>query len=97
MGKAKKDSKTIAITVRFATNDLRVEDGAREQYKACWDNGWAYIEGNKTLGIKAVSGQPFNSLEDVIPLIKEILRKQNVVMVSYNSRPRIMSPKRKSW
>jgi hypothetical protein len=91
----KQDNKTIAITVRFATSDLRVEDGAKEPYKACWDNGWAYIEGNKTLGIKSSSGQPFNSLEDVIPLIKEILRKQNIVMVSYNSRPRIMNPKRK--
>ena len=93
----KKDKKTIGIKVRFATSDLLVKDGKDQKYKSCWDNGWAYIEGNKSLGIKATHGQPFNSLEDIVPLIKEILRKQNLVMVSYNSRPRIMNPRRKSW
>lgn len=92
----KKDRTTIAITFSFATDDLLVKDGKGDPYIACWDNGWANILSNKALGIKADSGH-FNAPEDILPLLKELLRKQGIVMVGYNSRPRVLNPKRKKW
>lgn len=92
----KKDSTTIEVTLRFFIDHLSVESPIGEKRVACWDCGMAYTKSNKTIGIKSVSGQPFQCLEDVVPLIKEILRKQNVLMVSENRRPRIMNPKRRS-
>ena len=98
MAKARKDNKTIGITLRFWTNDLDVSyPQSKCKTTACWDSGVIKIEPNRGKGIKSVTPQPFQCLEDVVLLIKEIMRKQNIVMVSDNRRPRIMSPKRKSW
>lgn len=98
MERPKKDNKTIGITLRFWTNDLDVSyPKSKCKATACWDSGVATIEPNKGKGIKSITPQNFQCLEDVVLLIKEIMRKQNIVMVSDNRRPRIMSPKRKSW
>lgn len=92
----KKDSTTIEVTLRFFTDKVAVESPVGRNRIVCWDCGMAYTKSNKTIGIKSISGQPFQCLEDVVPLIKEIFRKQNILMVSENRRPRIMNPKRRS-
>ncbi|MDP8233607.1 MAG: hypothetical protein P9M06_02245 [Candidatus Saelkia tenebricola] len=92
----KKDSKTLEMTVRFFIDNMSVESPIGKKRIVCWDCGMAYTKANKSVGIKSVSGQPFQCLEDIVPLIKEILRKQNVLMVSANRRPRIMNPQRRS-
>lgn len=92
----KKDSKTIEMTLRFFTDNVLAESPIGKHRKVCWDCGMAYTKANKKLGIKSISGQPFQCLEDIIPLIKEIFRKQNILMISDNRRPRIMNPKRRS-
>ena len=79
----------ISIKLRFATEDLVVKDGKGKRYKTCWDSGFAYIEANKTLGIKSNPADIFHNLEDIVPVIKKILRKQKIMMVSDNKKPRI--------
>jgi hypothetical protein len=46
----KKDNKTIAVTLRFWTNNLKIqypESGGGAGRKACWDGGVAILEANK--------------------------------------------------
>ena len=92
----KRENKTIGIMLRFWTNSFVLESPEGKRRIACWDSGVAKIEANKGKGIKVMHPQPFQCLEDIVPLIKEIMRKQNIMMVSNNRRPRIMNPKRKS-
>ena len=63
-----KDNKTIAITLRFWTNNLGVVSDAKKQ-TACWDSGMAIMEKNIAKSIKH-STAPFNCYEDILPLIK---------------------------
>jgi len=86
----KKDRKTISIKLRFATEDLIAKNEKGKRYKTCWDSGFAYIEANKTLGIKSNSADIFHNLEDIVPIIKKILRKQKIVIVSDNKKSRIV-------
>ncbi|MFA6971810.1 MAG: hypothetical protein WC208_10465 [Gallionella sp.] len=94
----KKDNKTIAITLRFWTSNIAVGfplNKIADYDKVCWDFGMANLEANKKKGMRAIN-QPFNCYEDIIPVIKELLRKAGVVVVSDNRRPRILSHRRKS-
>jgi len=91
-----KDNKTVAITLRFWTNDLEVNHPAsKASSEACWDGGTAILEANKEKGIKAASTN-FQCPEDIIPAVKELLRKSKIVVVSGNKRPRILSHRRRS-
>lgn len=92
----KKDSKTMEVTLRFFTDSVSAESPIGKKRIVCWDCGMAYTKANKSIGINSISGQPFQCLEDIVPLIKEILRKQKVLMISDNRRPRIMNPQRRS-
>jgi len=96
MKKKKKENKTIGIILRFWTNNIAFESPKGKCRTACWDSGVAKIEANKGKGIQVIHPQPFQCLEDIVPLIKEIMRKQKIMMISDNRRPRIMNPKRKS-
>jgi len=91
-----KDNKTIAITLRFWTDNLTVSAPKEKPNSVCWDSGVAKIEPNATKNIKSIKPQPFQCFEDIIPLIKEIFRKQKILVVSNNRRPRIMNPNRRS-
>ncbi len=88
-----KDNKTIAVTLRFWTNNLKVSQPSSGESNACWDSGVATIEANKE---KAIAGMqlPIQCYEDVIPAIKELFRKSGVLVVSSNRRPRILSYRR---
>ena len=93
-----KDNKTIAVTLRFWTNNLRVQQPDSKgsvRSKACWDSGVAILEANKQKGIGGLQ-TPIECYEDVIPAIKELFRKSGILVVSANKRPRILSHKRKS-
>ena len=83
------DKKTISVKLRFATEDLVAEDGQGGRYKTCWDSGWAYIEANKTLGIKSAQPEIFHNLDDIVPVVKKILRNHKIMMVSDNKKSRI--------
>jgi len=88
-----KDNKTIAITLRFWTNDLKVLHHDQEK-TVCWDSGMAIMEKNHGKGIK-YSVLPFACYEDIVPLIKETFRKNKIAVVSDNKRPRVLSHRRK--
>jgi len=91
-----KDNKTVAITLRFWTNDLEVNHPvSKVSSKACWDGGVALIEANKEKGIVS-RAEPIQCYEDILPAIKELLRKSKIVVVSGNKRPRILSHRRRS-
>ena len=85
----KKDRKTISIRLRFATEDLIAKDSNGNMYKTCWDSGFAYIEANKTLGIKSSPADIFHNLNDIVPIIRKILRRNKIMMVSDNKKSRI--------
>ena len=82
-----KNNKTIGITIRLWTNDLKVENSKRTQ--SCWDSGVIMIEGNQSKGIKSENPIPFNSFEDIIPTIKQLCRKNKILIVSDCGKPRI--------
>lgn len=89
----RRDNKTVAVTLRFYTNDLEVVVN-QKSVLACWDCGSASLEANKEKGIKA--GQVhINSLDDIQPALKELLRKAKIHMVSPNKRPRVLSAQRR--
>tara|TARA_Y100000310_G_C20672167_1_gene810858 strand:- start:158 stop:442 length:285 start_codon:yes stop_codon:yes gene_type:complete len=88
-----KKTKTIAITLRFWTNDLKVEEKAKKM-KACWDSGMAIMPVQEDL--KVIKNKPFKCYEDIIPAIKEFFREQKIYVVSGSNRPRILSHKRKT-
>lgn len=90
-----KSNKTVCIKLRFWTNNVEVIHGGKKSL-ACWDSGMAILEHNLPKGIGGLSPQPFQCFEDIVPLLKEIFRKQNILVVSSNRRPRIMNPKRRS-
>ena len=90
MGNKKKDDKTILIKLRFATEDIVAKNTKGKRYKTCWDSGFASLKANKTLGIKSHQPEIFHNLENIIPVIKKILRKQKIIMVSDNKKPRIV-------
>ena len=74
----KKDARMIAVNLRFWTNDLDVISNEIRR-TACWECGVAKLESNKSKGIPNDSTKPFNSFEDIIPLIKELFRKNKII------------------
>ena len=93
------DDKTIGVTIRFYTDNLTVEaptlsPKAQKQKAACWESGNVHLMVNKGKGIKPGDEQ-FQCLEDIIPAIRELFRKNHILMVSQNRRPRMMNPNRK--
>jgi hypothetical protein len=90
-----KDNKTVCIKLRFWTNGVEVVHNGKKSV-VCWDSGVAIIEQNKTKGIGPLGPQNFNCYEDIIPLIKEMLRKNKILVISDSGRPRVLSHKRKS-
>ena len=98
MAKTKRDNKTIAVTLRFWTDDLQIQrpaSGKSAGSKVCWDSGVAILEANKGKGIGGRQ-TPIQCYEDVIPAIKELFRKSGILVASGNNRPRILSHKRRS-
>lgn len=89
-----KDNKMVAVTLRFWTNDLEIKMDNKKR-TACWDSGMAIMEKNDTKKIKNMTA-PFNCYEDILPLIKELFRKNKVLVASHSGKPRVLSHKRKS-
>ena len=88
------DNKTIGITLRFWTNDLEVKHKGLERI-VCWDSGVGYIEANAEKGIAPQPiPTPFNTMDEVIILIKELLRQNRVLVVSHGGKPRLLSAQR---
>ena len=83
-----KNNKTIGINVRFFTNDLKVKEHLKEKL-SCWDTGMIMIEANDVKGIKSANPTPFNSLEDIVPAIKQLCKKNKILIVSDGSKPRL--------
>ena len=92
-----RDNKTIAVTLRFWTSDLKVShlSSGDVESKSCWDSGVAILEANKEKGISGLQ-LPIQCYEDIIPAIKELFRKNDILVVSSNRRPRILSHRRKT-
>ena len=92
----KKDNKTIGVMLRFWTDCLELKANGKV-VTACWGSGVMKVEPNKTKGIVSIAPVPFNSLLDILPLLRELFRKQGIVIADSCRRPRIMNPKRKTW
>ena len=88
----KKESNVVPLQVRFWGNDLEVKAPTLSPQgtpikKSCWDSGMICMAGRKD--------KPFQCLEDIIPIMREHMREQHIVMVSSHRRPRAYSHKRK--
>ena len=80
------DNKTIAVTLRFWTNDLNVMNNGHRI--ACWDSGTALLEANKEKKIKSAT-EVINCPEDILPAIRKLFRKRGILVVSGGKKPRI--------
>jgi len=77
----KKDDKTIAITIRFWTNDLPDKVGTRKDQTPFWTGGNVHLHANRT---KKIRGQDklFHYLDDIPRVIKEVMKKGKLVAVT---------------
>ena len=76
----KKDNKTIGITIRFFTNDLRGRVGTKKDQIPFWTCGNVHLEANQTKGIKP-QDEMFNYFEDIPRAIKVVLSRSRLVAV----------------
>ena len=95
MNEIQKDNKTIAVTLRFWTNNVKVAMKGKEIKAVCQDAGMMILEKNDEKGITYMAA-PFNCPEDITPLLKELFRKNRIIVVSKSRRPRVLSHLRKS-
>ena len=73
----KKKGKTVLISVRFFTNDLK--------RKAVWDCGSVFLSKQTQHGITSpMQPEMFNGLEEIATKIKIALKRQNMDIVRYN-------------
>lgn len=77
-----KSLKTIGVTVRFCTNDLEVIAEGKPRI-ACWDRGFVTVEANEEKGIHSQPAIPFNSSDEIMPIVKECLKKAHVMTASW--------------
>ena len=82
-----KNNKTIGITIRIWTNDLKVQNSKRNQ--GCWDSGVIMMEANNEKGIKAENPIPLGSFDDIVPAIRLLCRKNKILIVSEGGKPRL--------
>ncbi|MCK4540029.1 hypothetical protein KAU09_02665 [Candidatus Parcubacteria bacterium] len=75
-----KDNKTIAIKIRFWTNDLPEKIGRKNGQIPCWTSGNVSIEANRTKGIKA-QNVIFHYLDDIPRAVREIMKKSKLTVV----------------
>ena len=76
----KEDNKTLAIKLRFWTNDLPGRVGTDHKKIPCWSNGVAIIEANKTKGIFA-DAEVFHYIDDIPRAMKELMKRAKIVLV----------------
>lgn len=91
----KRERKMVVVSLHFWTNDLELHCGERRP-TVVWDSGMAKIQRNDSKGITDNDTRPFNCFEDILPLIKELFRKNKVYVVSDNRMPRVLSPRRRT-
>ena len=83
------NNKTIGITIRLWTNNLKAETITRNRTQACWDSGVVMMEANEGKGIKSENPTPINSFDDIVPAIRQLCRKNKILVVSDGGKPRI--------
>lgn len=91
-----KGNKMIAITLRFFTNDIKVERKGKQSI-CCWTNGTIGIQKNEEKGLKYLKNIPFNHFSDIVPLIEEIFSKNRIIPCLSGRKPRAMHPNRKEY
>ena len=78
MRNKKPDNKTIGITVYFFANDLPEKIGDKTPFRT---QGSVCLKVNKTKDIKKQEEAIFKSFEGILPAIKLVLAKGNLVAV----------------
>ncbi|MFW0862062.1 MAG: hypothetical protein ACKKL6_00540 [Candidatus Komeilibacteria bacterium] len=76
----KEDNKTLAIKLRFWTNELPGRVGKDHKQTPCWSSGVAIIEANKTKKISSDS-EVFNYMDDIPRAIKELMKRAKIALV----------------
>ena len=82
---AKKDNKTVAITLRFFTNDLPEKVGTNKKQTPVWSVGNAILESNTTRGLKA-KNEFFYYFDDIPRAIEKVLKDSKIVIVENMSK-----------
>lgn len=76
----KEDNKTLAIKLRFWTNDLPGRVGRDHKQIPCWSSGVAIIEANKTKGVSS-DAEVFNYIDDIPRAICELMKRAQIALV----------------
>ncbi len=88
---AKHGEKTIRVSVKFWTDGIASKDGhVIPGY--CWEGGFVNVEANPTHELKATQPVPFNTLDELIPIMISVLDDAGVHIL-FNKRKRGRRPK----
>lgn len=68
--------KTIALTIRFWTNDIAPK--GKVAPGKCWDSGMVRFKMSSTHGIEDHDWVPFDNFDDLIPQIKKAAKAAGV-------------------
>ncbi len=90
---AKHGEKTIRVSVKFWTDDIATKEGhVLPGY--CWEGGFVNVEANPTHGLKASQPVPFNTLDELVPILISALDDAGVNIL-FNKRKRSRRPRLK--
>jgi len=81
----KEDNKTLAIKLRFWTNELPGRVGTDHKQIPCWSCGVAIIEANRTKGISS-DAEVFNYMDDIPRAVKQLMVRAKIALVEDVSR-----------
>ena len=79
MVQAPHGEKTIAVTVRFWTNDI-AQDAGMVEPGHCWASGTVYVKQNASHNIGPGEDWVFNSIDDLPNVIGQALAAQGVTV-----------------
>ena len=92
---AKHGEKTIRVSVKFWTDDMATKAG-HVPPGFCWEGGFVNVEANPTQGLKASQLVPFNTLDELVPILISALDDAGVKIL-FNKRKRSRRPTVKVW
>ena len=88
---AKHGEKMIQVSVKFWTDGIASEEGhVLPGY--CWEGGFVNVEANATHSLKATQPIPFNTLDELVPILISALDDAGVNIL-FNKRKRSRRPK----
>ncbi len=88
---AKHGEKTIRVSLKFWTDGIASEKG-KVVPGYCWEGGFVNVEANPTHGLRATQPVPFNTFDELVPMLVSVLDDAGVHIL-FNPRKRSRRPR----